>query len=256
MSPEQPRFQEQQAAFTAHIRDPQHQPLPPGIGARRMQVYSELIFNGLDDQLSTVFPVLRSILGDDQWQALLRGFLVHHRAQTPLFTGIGQEFLDHLQQHQTPQSSRYPFLLELAHYEYVELAVAINDSDLDDAGHDPNGDLLHACPVLAPSACNLGYRYPVHTIAPDNLPQAEPAQPTYLVVYRDRLDEVHFLEINAVTQRLLTLMREQPQATGAQHLRQIADELRHPHPEHVLQAGAAVLDDLRRRNIVLGARPA
>jgi len=94
----------------------------------------------------------------------------------------------------------------------------------------------------------------VHQIGPEYLPSEAPAEPTHLVVYRDRLDDVHFLEINAVTQRLLTLVQENPDSTGLELLKQIADELQHPDPQTVIQAGSGLLNDLRERNVVLGSR--
>jgi len=259
MSPELPEFQRRQLAFTAHIRDPHNNPVPEGIDARRMSVYAELFFNGLDEQLSANFPVLREILSDEQWHAMLRDFFIRHRAQTPLFTEIAEEFLSYLQDEREPQADDWPFMLELAHYEYVELAVALSDADRQAEArepYDPNGDLLHARPVLAPTAWNLTYQYPVHLISAEHLPQQPPQQPTHLVVYRDRQDEVHFLEINAVTQRLLTLLKEKPQLPGLELLKQIATELQHPNADAVIGAGAELLADLRQRNVILGSRPA
>ncbi len=250
--PQQPAFQRQQLAFTAHIRDPETAPRPRDIPAERMAVYTELFFNGIEDQLSTCFPVLREITPDDHWQALVRDFFARHRCRSPLFTEIGLEFLEYLQQEREPQPGDWPFLLELAHYEYVELAVAISDADAQLGDYDPNGDLLNGHPLLAPTAWNLSYSYPVHRIGPDYLPEAPDAQPTHLVVYRDREDAVHFLEINPVTQRLLQLLKEKPEASGLDLLKQIAEELRHPEPDSVIRAGATLLDELHERNVILG----
>lgn len=250
-----PRFQQQQLAFTAHIRDPHTAPIPENIEHRRMAVYSEIFYNGIDDQFSSNFPVLRQITPDEKWHAMLRDFFIQHRAETPLFTEIGLEFVEYLQSERKPQPDDWPFMLELAHYEYVELAVAISDADKTPlAEYDPNGDLLAGSPVVAPTAWNLSYQYPVHQISPEYLPEEPPEQATHLVVYRDRQDEVHFLEINAVTQRLLSLLKENPQATGLNVLKQIAQELQHPEPDSVINAGAGLLQDLRERNVVLGSR--
>ncbi len=253
-----PRFQQQQLAFAAHIRDPDNNPIPDGIEKRRMAVYSEIVYHGLESQLAANFPVLREITPDERWHAMLRDFFVRHRAETPLFTEIALEFLEYLQQEREPAADDWPFMLELAHYEYVELAVAISDADEQDQAKiqiDPNGDLLKEHPVVAPTAWNLSYAWPVHEIGPDYLPEQQPAEPSHLVVYRDRQDEVHFLEINAVTQRLLTLLKENPQATGLELLKRIANELQHPEPDAVIVAGNDLLADLRKRNVVLGTRP-
>jgi hypothetical protein len=119
---------------------------------------------------------------------------------------------------------------------------------------DPNGDLLEGVPVVAPSVWNLSYRFPVHRIGPDHQPDEPGDQPTHLVVYRDRSDDVHFLEINAVTQRLLQLMKEKDDRTGLDILKTIASELQAPDPDTVIQAGVGLLADLKARNILLGTR--
>ena len=249
-----PRFQQQQLSFTAHIRDPQNAPLPDDIPARRMAIYTEIFFNNINDQLTGNFPVLREITSDERWFALVRDFMMRHRSATPLFTEVAVEFLEYLQQEREAQSADWPFMLELAHYEYVELAVAISAADEQLGEFDPNGDLLHGRPLVGPTAWNLSYQWPVHTIGPENLPQDPPAEPTHLVVYRDRVDDVHFLEINAVTQRLLQLLKETPEYTGLEVLKAIAEELNHPDADSVIEAGKELLDELRQRNVILGTR--
>ena len=54
-------------------------------------------------------------------QEMVRDFMRRHRSTTPLFTEVGQEFLAYLQDERGPQAGDWPFMLELAHYEYVEL---------------------------------------------------------------------------------------------------------------------------------------
>ena len=249
-----PEFQRQQLAFTAHIRDPENNPVPDGIPARRMSVYTELFFNNIDDQLSTNFPILRQISSDEHWFAMVRDFMIRHRAETPLFTEVGQEFLEYVQQEREPHANDWPFMLELAHYEYVELAVYISKEEDELTDVDPNGDLLEGYPVVAATAWNLSYQWPVHRIGPDYLPDKPPSEATHLVVYRNRLDEVHFLEINAVTQRLLQLLKENPTLSGLDVVKTIAEELAHPDIDAVTKAGKDILDDLRQRNVILGTR--
>ena len=106
--------------------------------------------------------------------------------------------------------------------------------------------------VINPSTWTLTYDWPVHRIGPEYLPETRPENPTNLVVYRDQSGEVHFLEINVVTQRLLQLLREDAQRSGRDALQLIASELGHPNPDTVVEAGKALLDDLRERNVILG----
>lgn len=249
---ELPDFQRRQLAFTAHIRDPQNTPRPEEIPARRMAIYTELFFNNINDQLSSNFPVLREITPDERWHAMVRDFMIRHRSETPLFTEVGQEFLAYLQQERETAADDWPFMLELAHYEYVELAVAISTADEGLADYDPNGDLLSGRPLVGPTAWNLTYQWPVHTIGPEYLPDEPPEQATHLVVYRDRMDDVHFLQINVVTQRMLQLLKENPQLSGLEILKAVAAELTHPDPDVVVTAGQELLEELRKRNVILG----
>jgi hypothetical protein len=248
------RFQQQQLRFTAHIRDPENAPLPEGIPARRMAIYTEIFFNNINDQLAGNFPVLRQITSDERWFAMVRDFMIRHRSLTPMFTEVALEFLEYLQQERESQAADWPFMLELAHYEYVELAVAISTADEQLGEYDPNGDLLRQRPLVGPTAWNLTYQWPVHTIGPENLPQQVPAEPTHLIVYRDRVDDVHFLQINPVTQRLLQLLKENPPLSGLDVLKMIAKELDHPDADAVIAAGKELLDDLRQRNVILGTQ--
>src|SRR5687767_362480 len=87
----------QQHAFAAHLRDPDAHAAPAGIEDRRMAVYRELVYANLEGLLAGGFPVLRSILADTDWQALVRAFLRDHRATSPLFPELPREFVRFLQ---------------------------------------------------------------------------------------------------------------------------------------------------------------
>lgn len=246
------RFTGVQRTFAAHIRDPEAQPRPAGVEERRMAIYRELVFNNVASLLASNFPVTRQILTDDHWNGLVRGFFIHHRCTTPLFHELGQEFLAYLQEIRAGDAQDPPFLLELAHYEWVELALDVSEDEPASTLADPNGDLLAGAPMVSPLAWNLSYRFPVHRIGPGHQPEAPPPDPTHLVVYRTREGQVEFLAINAVTQRLLQLLQENPAATGLETLTRIAEELQHPRPDQVIEAGRELLADLRRRDILLG----
>jgi hypothetical protein len=246
-----------QMAFAAHIRDPGHAPAPADVEDRRMAIYRDLFFRNISGLLESAFPVLRKILGETRWKQLIRDFMVHHRATTPLFLELSQELLDYLGTTRAAHATDDPpFMLELAHYEWVELALGVSDEEPDPSRADPNGDLLDGFPVVSPVAWNLSYRFPVHKIGPDFQPDAPGEAPTHLVVYRNRAERVEFLEINAITQRLLTLLQEDHPRTGRQALAAIAAELSHPAPHRVVAAGARMLADLRRRDVILGTRRA
>ena len=247
-------FKTLQYRFAAHIRDPGKTAIPEGIEDRRMAIYRDLFYNNIENFLSGNFPVLRKITSDEKWHSIVRDFLASHRCETPHFPEIAQEFIAYLSEVRQAEPDDYPFMLELAHYEWVEMALGISDDDAEVPPHDPNGDLLAGRPLVSPVAWNLSYSYPVHRISPQVIPEEPSAEPHHLIVYRDRLDTIHFLEINAVTQRLLELIKQNRDATGMQILQMIADEMQHPEPQAVIDSGTRLLQDLKARNIILGAQ--
>ncbi len=247
-----PAFQQLQYRFSAHIRNPQQVPAPANIEDRRMQIYRELFYNNLEGFVANAFPVLRSLMADGPWHAMVRDFFAQHYCQTPYFLEIAQEFLVYLQNERVAGLDDLPFALELAHYEWLELAMDVDVSQVPDSGFNPDGNLLHGRPVLSPLVNVACYHYPVHRIGVDFIPEQPPSEATYLVVYRNLQDEVRFMEINAVTARLLILLQEQPGLTGMAVMEQIQQELQHPRPGVVMQGGLQALEHMRDVGIVLG----
>jgi hypothetical protein len=254
--PAQGALRDLQTAFAAHIRDPRKAAPPDGIEDRRMNIYRELFFNNIHSLLAGNFPVLRGLHDDDSWNALVRDFYSRHRCHTPLFPEVPREFLHYLQDERGARSDDPPFMLELAHYEWVELALSLDERDPDDLAVDTEADLLTGSPVLSPLAWPLSYRYPVHRIRPDYQPSEAPSEATCLLVYRDREYEVRFMQLNGVSRLLIDLMREQPSWSGNRMLDAVAERIGHPDPDQLRTAGATLLESLRDRDIVLGTRPA
>lgn len=257
-----PVFKKHQYEFTAHIRDPEKNAMPGGIEDRRMKIYRELLYNNIEGFISSGFPVIREIYSDENWHKMVRDFFAHHQSQSPYFLEISQEFIEYLQNERTPQPEDPVGLIELAHYEWVEMALHVSDETIDMDNIDANGDLLTARPVFSPVAWPLVYEFPVHTISPENLlstspsksPAETPVQPTYLVVYRNRNDQVNFLEINPVTARLIGLLQDNENYNGLDAIEAIAAEMNHPNPELVKQGGLAALEELQQYGIILGTQ--
>lgn len=251
---DQPEFIRRQFEFAAHIRDPDNHPRPSDVEDRRMAIYRDLFYNNVEGFLSSGFPVLKSLYDNDEWHRMARDFFANHRCRTPYFLEISQEFLRYLKEEREPQPEDPPFLQELAHYEWVELGLSVAEEETDLGDIDPNGDLLDGRPALSPVACLLSYRFPVHRISTEFRPEAPGEQPTYLLVYRDRKDEVGFMELNPVTARLIELMGDGSAGSGREMLQTIAAEMRHPDPDVVVRGGVSTMEELRRLGVVLGSR--
>jgi hypothetical protein len=137
-------------------------------------------------------------------------------------------------------------MAELAHYEWVELALDVSQEVLPDCL--PVDNLLESIPHLSALAWSLCYQYPVHKIGP-NFALQEAAEPTFLLVYRDRGDKVQFMELNAPTSRLLEMIRLNETATVAELLIQLASELG-MEAEAILNFGCGQVESLVDLSIV------
>ena len=248
-------LEELQRRFAAHLRDPASAPPPDGLEDRRLQVYRDLFINNVSGLLAGTFPVLHAILGPERWGQLARDFYREHRCHTPLFLEISREFLDYLADERPAAAGDPPFLCELAHYEWVELALTVAEEDITAVPADPQGDLLRGVPVPSPLAWPLAYRYPVHRISPEWQPTEPPAEPSFYIARRDRDDRVGYLHVNAVTLRLLERLQQEPGLTGFEQLQALAREL--PQLEHaaVIAGGTAALQEFLAADVVLGTRP-
>jgi len=214
-----------QLAMAAHLRDPERAPAPVGIEERRLKIYRELIYNNIEGFISGGFPVLRSLYPQHQWDELVRMFMDAHRCKSPYFLEISQEFISYLLNEHALRDCDPPFMAELAHYEWVELALDIAEDELPATAVELDPETTR--PMLSPLAWVLSYQFPVHRIGADFRPESA-EQPTYLVVYRNHQDKVEFIEVNAATARLLELTRENSSASCVDILAALAKEMQLP----------------------------
>jgi hypothetical protein len=250
-------FRTKQYEFAAYLRDPDNQPAPTDIEARRMAIYADLFFNNVRNFLGGHFPVLREILGEERWAMLVRDYYRDHQSHAPLFPDMPREFLDYLAEERpsgkrTDEQADPPFMHELAHYEWVEAGLLMAEDEPPAGDIDPEGDLLANPPALSSVAWLLSYSWPVNEIGKEPQPLVPAEAPLHYLVHRDADDKVQFLRLNVVSARLFELLSANNSLSGRAALEQIADELQHAEPEKVIESGASLLKQWREKNIALG----
>ena len=245
-----PEFRSVQLDFAGHIRNPETNPIPAGIEPRRMKIYAELFYNNIKSFLDSAFPIARQIVGEVGWHRLAREFLHLHGSESPYFLQISEEFLTFL--YARGLDGLPPFLLELCHYEWVELSLDVAVEDAQSDSFDAQG-ALSGMLVCSPLVRALAYSYPVHKIGIDHQPAVEPELPTYLIVYRNTQLEVRFVESNPVTHRLLELLADYPVEVALSQIRQeLAAAGRDVSSEEMERQGIQTLTHLRSLGIILG----
>lgn len=240
-------FQQTQLAFSKHLRAPEQYPAPLDIEDRRMGIYRDLIYNNIESFIAGAFPVLRSLMADDHWHSMVRDFIAKHHCQTPYFLEISQEFLQYVMQERGSVKGDPVFMLELAHYEWVELALDIADLVIPLEQIYPERPLA-LIPRVSPLIFALTYKYPVHKISPMYLPIQQ--EVTHLLVYRNRADEVKFMSVNAMTLRLVFLLQQNENDSLLTVLEKIAQELNHPDASQLISDGLVLVKQLYQASIL------
>lgn len=241
-------FKQTQYQFAAHIRDPEHRPAPDNIEDRRMAIYRDLFFNNINGTLQNAFPVIRSLFSEEKWLSMVRDFMIKHQCKTPLFVEIAREFISYLENERLSDDDP-PFLQELAHYEWVELALSIAEAEFRLTPLTDNEDSLALKLSQSPLAWLLVYQYPVHQISPENRPEGPADTPVCLLVHRNREEKVKFIELNPVSARLLELLSQG--LSGYEAVEEIVSAMQHPNPEVVGNGARQMIDDWLSRGILL-----
>jgi uncharacterized protein len=252
-------FQQYQATFNAHLRNPELQPKPRGTDARRIAIYREIVFNNFLASISACFPVLLSILGKRRFKQLARQCFHDHKFTSPLFADIPKALVDYLQTLDLATHNLPPYTLQLAHYEWVELYLAKLPDAAPASTTEPAASLVTpvrqasdlAAAVLQLPAAHmlLSYDYAVQRLSKKHAQL--PAAPTYLLVYRKTDFSIAFIELNAISYQLLQRIQSQA-ASVSHHLQQLAQEqLPHLAIQSVSEFGLQLLHSLYQQQAIV-----
>lgn len=197
----------QQCQMAAYLRNPSVNAPPADVEPWRMEVYRDIFFRNMLGLLSSLFPVVKSVLSDDEWRQLVRDFYANHRCETPLFPSIAGEFVEYVCNERPANQERW-FLPELVRFEWVQLFLQNSMDELPDL---PEGIdwQLGVKPVLSPLCVPLLASFPVHCACTGVLPDRQEGGAVYLLVYRNRSDQVKVMESSAASFRLLQLLEDE-----------------------------------------------
>jgi hypothetical protein len=246
-------FEHQQRQFLNYLRQPQAANVPAGFAPENLAIYVDLLYNKFDESLTACFPVIRSILSKGDWRALLVDFIAQHPCRSPYYRQIPDEFVQYLQQERN-RAEDWPFLAELAHFEWMELQLSIAEAEPVEIKPLTDAQLLSRVPVFAPVMQLLHYQWPVHSITSSFMPMEAPATATYILGFRDNDDRVQFINLNLVTARLVTLLGNG--LSGQQALETIGSDLDGNTFKQFMQFGLDALAELHRRGTIVDSRPA
>ena len=242
------KFQQIQYAFIDHLKHPDINTFDHGIEDRRLQIYRELFFNNILGFLSSGFPVLESLYSKQGWQVLARKFFAQHQSRSPYFIDISKEFVEYLSSAYQLAENDPPFMLELAHYEWIELAISVRKQT--DTRPFWDGKSAYTSVGFSELASLLSYQFPVHQISQDNQPQ-QSSEPVYLVVYRNGQDEVNFTLVNAVSAHMLNVIQQNEIITIENLILAMLEAMPQLDPRQVKEGTVHTLEQMLAQQILL-----
>lgn len=178
-------FRATQDGFTRWLRHPEQEPLPAGIEQRRLDTYRELLFNNVTSFCEITFPVARALLPEALWMRLTGSFFADHRCRSPFFHDISLHFREHVDSLDWPELAAFPWLQELLHHEWMELAADIAEAPAPRSGQ-PGVPVSDSKPLtLNVPVWPLAYQWRVHEWHADTPPEALTPSPVALLLWRD-----------------------------------------------------------------------
>ncbi len=238
------KFKQVQHQFVAYLRSPDQSEKPTDIGQERLDVYRELLFNNVSGFVSSAFPVLKSLYSEQAWQQRLQLFFSAYRCENPFFLSIAQSFLDFLQQQYQQQGDDPAFMLELAHYEWLELELATRKAEPEVAVTDLRQQALQ----LSELASVQAYQYPVHKICREFQP--EEAEASFLLIHRNADDEVKFIALNQLTTLLLQILTQHPGLTLVELVTELVPFVPQLEESQLLSGAEQILANFAEKGIV------
>ncbi len=243
-------FKSVQQEFVNAIKNPDSFETNDADIKRRLDIYQSLFFNNISGFISTGFPVLKSLVSEENWNVLVRAFFIHHESRSPYFSDISKEFVEYLSTSPELPFQLPAFAAELAHYEWLELDISIRKTSHDVLYFNAGEQVTMVS--VSPLATLASYTYPVHLIGVDHIPEAPAPEQQFYVVYRNEEQRVEFVHLNPLTAVLLHTIEQHEQGIDIDALgEQLCKQLDHL-PEHtVLQGMQQIVSNMLQKGILL-----
>lgn len=240
-----------------------------------VNLYASLIEIGRLDLMASVYPCIKALLGK-KFRDLV---LAYYETLPPDHYNLNRSanrFAGYLEQYESTLVSRHPFIVELAHFEWIELEVmeaesanliALGSAHASKRGRGvkPNAetnleseaqDFVSTSPRLADVVVLHKYQYPVMAISKtlldgEKLPRRVKKETTNMAIYRDnKSHQCRFLELGAMAFEALQMVQAQPGITYGELLKSVCQSSSDS-PAETVEAFLELLEELKACNLIV-----
>lgn len=167
-------------------------PVVDEVDCKGVELYGRMMSFGHQDVMASVFPFCRLVLGK-QWEDLLDDYMLHCPPDHYNFNRLCSRFSQYLTIYGGTACRKYPFLSELADFEWQELEKLEMDVSITPVRHIPltSPELVaRLSPVVNPSVTVTCYLHNIPALArhletKGKLPRKIQSAKTWVVTYRE-----------------------------------------------------------------------
>jgi hypothetical protein len=241
--------------------------LPAQFDARGIELYSSLIEIGRIDLITSIFPIINKLLGKN-FKAIALDYFASMPPKHFNLNRAAENFPLYIQKHCPDLIARYPFLAELADYEWIELAVLESPAD---SGAWPNqkvpsklsvdaAQFAALTPIVNGAFIARRYNFEIPKIVlmikeGDKLSSKllKPAKHFLgVVVYRDPVSlDARFLEVGEVALKLLQGLSDTPGLNYGQVLTTLCEGAAPEEAASLLSGSLEAIEQFKRLNLIV-----
>lgn len=208
MQPLTKTFQ-QQSKLANFCRTGEYETLE-NVNVKNVPHYRRLVFNVVEDMLQTAYPLTFELLGEKEWLNITKDFFARHACVSPQVWYMPKEFYTYLsEQDNRPLHKRYPFLLELLWFEWLEVEIYMME-DKTVENYSSEGNIQNDLLIINPEIHLQHFQYPVHLKNAKDISENDKGN-YFLSLHRDPDNgEIIFTSLSPALLRFLELLSETP----------------------------------------------
>lgn len=136
-----------------------------GARVERLPQYRRLVFNIIQDNIESAYPIAFKYLETEIWNVLVYDFFSTHECQSYQVWKLPKEFMEFVVGNNYQEKHQLPFLNDLLQFEWAEMEL-YNTTDIPYEYGNVNGDIFNGTISFNPEHLMLPLKYPVHIVPP------------------------------------------------------------------------------------------
>lgn len=168
----------------------------PGVNQKRLSHYHRLIYNIVDDVLSTALPITYKHVNRVIWDEMVHQFFSSQGGKSPQLWKLPFEFYQYVKEHSLEKKYQLPWLIDLLYFEWLEVELFMME-DIPYPRFKTKGDWLKDALVLNPENKLIKLSYPVYKSSPDKLDNKNGEY--FLLMFREKdTGKVQFIALSVL----------------------------------------------------------